>query len=36
MITLGAYYTDTSLNKSDCGGTGNCGPRALLVLGATF
>ena len=26
MLTLSAYYTDTNLSKSDCGGTGNCGP----------
>ena len=36
MLTLSAYYTDTNLSKSDCGGTGNCGPRAVLALGATF
>lgn len=35
-ISLSAYYTDTSLNKGDCGGTGNCGPRAVLALGASF
>ena len=29
MLTLSAYYTDTNLGKSDCGGTGNCGPRAV-------
>jgi len=36
MLTLSAYYTDTSLDKSDCGGTGNCGPRAVLALSAAF
>lgn len=36
MLTLSAYYTDTNLGNSDCGGTGNCGPRAVLALGATF
>ena len=36
MLTLSAYYTDTNLGKSDCGGTGNCGPRAVFALGATF
>jgi uncharacterized protein (TIGR02001 family) len=36
MLTLSAYYTDTNLSKGDCGGTGNCGPRAVLALGATF
>jgi uncharacterized protein (TIGR02001 family) len=35
-ITLSAYYTDTNLSKSDCGGTNNCDSRAVLALGALF
>jgi uncharacterized protein (TIGR02001 family) len=36
-ITLGAYYTDTNLNKNNCfGGSGDCGPRAVLSLTAAF
>jgi uncharacterized protein (TIGR02001 family) len=35
-ITLSAYYTDTDLDKRNCGGTNNCDARAVLALSATF
>lgn len=36
-ITLGAYYTDTSLDKHQCfGGSGDCGARGVVALTASF